>query len=553
MEADYIIVGAGSAGCALAFRLSESGKHSVLIIEHGGSDAGPLINMPGALSYPMSMSRYDWGFRSEPELNLNGRCMATPRGKVIGGSSSINGMIYVRGHSKDFDYWAESGAKSWAYKDVLPYFKKMENWSSGGHGGDSSWRGNNGPLHVTRGQRANPLVKAFISAGKEAGYHQVGDYNGYQQEGFGPYDMNVYKGQRWSAAKAYLRPALKRANCRIIRALALKIKINNGCAAGVEVFHNGVEKLLKANKEVIIAASSINSPKLLMLSGIGPASHLREHGIDVVVDRPGVGKNLQDHLEVYMQMAASKPVSLFKYWNFWGKAYVGARWLLTKTGPGSTNQFESAAFIRSDKGIEYPDVQYHFLPIAVRYDGKASSEGHGFQAHVGPMRSPSRGEITLKSKDPLDPPKIQFNYMSTEQDWKDFRKCIRLTREIFSQDAFKPYLKHEIQPGAHVNSDDEIDDFIKNEAESAYHPCGTCKMGSETDKNSVVNWETKVIGVKNLRVADSSIFPRITNGNLNAPSIMTGEKAADHILGKSLLSASNSETWINPNWKISQR
>jgi choline dehydrogenase len=290
-----------------------------------------------------------------------------------------------------------------------------------------------------------------------------------------------------------------------------------------------------------------------MLSGIGPAAHLREHGIDVVVDRPGVGKNLQDHLEVYMQMAASKPVSLFKYWNFWGKAYVGARWLLTKTGPGSTNQFESAGFIRSDKGIEYPDIQYHFLPIAVSYDGKAISEGHGFQAHVGPMRSPSRGKITLKSKDPVVPPKIQFNYMSTEKDWKDFRKCIRLTREIFSQDAFKPYSKHEIQPGSYINSDEEIDGFIKNEAESAYHPCGTCKMGSETDKNSVVNWETKVIGVKNLRVADSSIFPRITNGNLNAPSIMTGEKAADHILGKSLLSASNSKTWINPNWKTSQR
>ena len=553
MVADYIIVGAGSAGCALAFRLSESGKHSVLIVEHGGSDAGPLINMPGALSYPMSMPRYDWGFQSEPERNLNGRCMATPRGKVLGGSSSINGMIYVRGHSKDFDYWAESGAKSWAYKDVLPYFKKMENWSSGGHGGDRSWRGHNGPLHVTRGERKNPLVKAFISAGEEAGYHRVGDYNGYQQEGFGPYDMNVYKGQRWSAAKAYLRPALKRANCSIIRALALKINIDNGCANGVEVLLNGTKKLLKANKEVIIAASSINSPKLLMLSGIGPASHLRAHGIDVIADRPGVGQNLQDHLEVYMQMAASKPVSLFKYWNFWGKAYVGARWLLTKTGPGSTNQFESAAFIRSDKGIEYPDIQYHFLPIAVRYDGKLISEGHGFQAHVGPMRSPSRGEITLKSKDPLDPPKIQFNYMSTEKDWKDFRKCIRLTREIFSQDAFKPYLKYEIQPGAQVNSNDEIDDFIKNEAESAYHPCGTCKMGSETDKNSVVNWETKVIGVKNLRVADSSIFPRITNGNLNAPSIMTGEKAADHIMGKSLLSASNSETWINPNWEISQR
>jgi choline dehydrogenase len=404
-----------------------------------------------------------------------------------------------------------------------------------------------------RGRRENPLVKAFISAGEEAGYHRVGDYNGYQQEGFGPYDMNVYKGQRWSAAKAYLRPALKLSNCGIIRALALKININNGCAKGVEVLHNGAKKLLKANKEVILAASSINSPKLLMLSGIGPAAHLREHGIDVVVDRPGVGKNLQDHLEVYMQMAASKPVSLFKYWNFWGKAYVGARWLLTKTGPGSTNQFESAGFIRSDKGIEYPDIQYHFLPIAVSYDGKAISEGHGFQAHVGPMRSPSRGKITLKSKDPVVPPKIQFNYMSTEKDWKDFRKCIRLTREIFSQDAFKPYSKHEIQPGSYINSDEEIDGFIKNEAESAYHPCGTCKMGSETDKNSVVNWETKVIGVKNLRVADSSIFPRITNGNLNAPSIMTGEKAADHILGKSLLSASNSKTWINPNWKTSQR
>ena len=553
MNADYVIVGAGSAGCALAYRLSEGGANSVLIIEHGGSDAGPLINMPGALSYPMNMPRYDWGFKSEPETNLNNRRLATPRGKVIGGSSSINGMIYVRGHAKDFDYWEESGATGWAYKHILPYYKKMENWSAGGHGGDETWRGKDGPLYVSRGPRKNPLVKAFIDAGEQAGYYRIDDYNGHQQEGFGPYDMTVHKGQRWSAAKAYLYPALKRSNCNLLKALALKIIFEDGCAKGVEVSHKGAVKTIIANKEVILAASSINSPKLLMLSGIGPAAHLKKHGINVIADRPGVGKNLQDHLEVYMQMAASQPVSLFKYWNFWGKAYVGARWLLTKTGPGATNQFESAGFIRSDKGVEYPDIQYHFLPIAVRYDGQATSEGHGFQAHVGPMRSPSRGEITLKSGDPYQPPRIQFNYMSTKKDWVDFRKCIRLTREIFAQDAFKPFVKHEIQPGPDVNSDEGIDEFIKSHAESAYHPCGTCKMGSDTDKFAVVDPETKVIGVQSLRVVDSSVFPRITNGNLNAPSIMTGEKAADHILGRDLLSPSNVEPWINPNWKSSQR
>lgn len=551
MNADYVIVGAGSAGCAMAYRLSEAGK-SVLVIEHGGTDAGPFIQMPGALSYPMNMPRYDWGYKSEPEPQLNNRELVTPRGKVIGGSSSINGMVYVRGHAGDYKYWSESGAHGWDFADVLPYFKRMETWNDRGHGGDSDWRGSDGPLHVTRGPRDNPLHDAFVAAGEQAGYPVTQDYNGEQQEGFGPMEMTVYKGQRWSAANAYLKPALRRDNCDLIRAFARKVVIENGRAVGVEVERGGKIEVISANAEVILAASSINSPNLLMLSGIGPAGHLAEHGIDVIVDRPGVGKNLQDHLEFYFQFAAKQPITLFKYWNLLGKAWVGAQWLFTKTGLGASNQFESAAFIRSDKGVDYPDIQYHFLPLAVRYDGKVAAEGHGFQAHVGPMRSDSRGEITLKSADPKVAPKIFFNYMSTEKDWTDFRKCVRLTREIFGQDAMQAHVKHEIQPGDALQSDDEIDGFLRAHLESAYHPCGTCKMGAVDDPMSVVDPECRVIGVDGLRVADSSIFPRITNGNLNGPSIMTGEKAADHILGRRL-APSNAEPWYNPNWQTSQR
>jgi choline dehydrogenase len=551
MNADYVIVGAGSAGCALAYRLSEAG-HRVLVIEHGGTDMGPFIQMPAALSYPMNMSLYDWGYKSEPEQHLGGRELVCPRGKVIGGSSSINGMVYVRGHAGDYNHWAESGARGWSYADVLPYFKRMETWHDGGHGGDPDWRGTDGPLHISRGPRDNPLHDAFVEAGRQAGYPVTGDYNGQQQEGFGPMEMTVWKGRRWSAANAYLRPALKRDTCDVIRALARRIVIEEGRATGVEVERGGKVEVIRANREVIVSASSLNSPKLLMLSGIGPAVHLAEHGIDVVADRPGVGQNLQDHLEVYMQMACSQPITLYKYWNLLGKGLVGAQWLFTKTGLGASNQFESAAFIRSDKGVEYPDIQYHFLPMAVRYDGQAAAEGHGFQAHVGPMRSPSRGNVSLRSSDPKAAPKILFNYMSTEQDWEDFRKCIRLTREIFSQDAFKPFVKHEIQPGNELQSDDEIDSFIREHAESAYHPCGTCKMGAEDDPMAVVDPECRVIGVDGLRVADSSIFPRITNGNLNGPSIMTGEKAADHILGRRLPS-SNAEPWFHPGWQAAQR
>jgi choline dehydrogenase len=552
MQADYVIIGAGSAGCAVAYRLSEAG-HSVIVLEFGGSDAGPLIQMPGALSYPMNMSRYDWGYWSEPEPHLGGRQLACPRGKVIGGSSSINGMVYVRGHARDFDTWSEMGAHGWSYADVLPYYLRQESWTSAGHGGDPEWRGKNGPLHVTRGKRENPLVTAFVEAGVQAGYEATADYNGQKQEGFGPMEQTTHNGERWSAAKAYLRPAIKTGRVQLIKGLAEKIEITEGCAHGVRARIKGASQVISANVEVIIAASAINSPKLLMLSGIGDADHLQAHGIPVVADRKGVGQNLQDHLELYIQMAASQPVSLYKYWNLFGKAWVGLQWLLNKSGPGASNQFESAAFIRSRAGVEYPDIQYHFLPIAVRYDGQAAAEGHGFQAHVGPMRSPSRGSVTLRSSDPAEAPKILFNYMSHEKDWEDFRKCIRLTREIFAQEAFAPFVRHEIQPGADVQSDEALDAFIKDHVESAYHPCGTCKMGDANDPMAVVDPECCVIGVSGLRVADSSIFPRITNGNLNGPSIMVGEKASDHILGRTPLPASNQEPWIHPNWETQQR
>ena len=552
MQAEYVIVGAGSAGCAMAYRLAEARKR-VIVIEFGGTDMGPLIQMPAALSYPMNMARYDWGYSSEPEPQLGGRRLATPRGKVIGGSSSINGMVYVRGHAGDFDHWAESGATGWGYTDVLPYYKRMETWHSGGHGGEPAWRGSDGPLHVSRGPRKNPLFHAFVEAGRQAGYQVTGDYNGEQQEGFGPMEQTVWNGRRWSAANAYLKPARATGFCEVVRGLARKILIEDGRAVGVEYERGGKIEVIRASAEVIIAASAINSPQLLMLSGIGPGAELAQHGIDVVADRPGVGKNLQDHLEVYIQMAARQPITLYKHWNLVSKALIGAQWLFTKTGLGASNQFESAGFIRSRAGVRYPDIQFHFLPIAVRYDGQAAAEGHGFQAHVGPMRSESRGEVTLRSADPKAAPKIVFNYMTGERDWADFRQCVRLTREIFAQDAFKLFVKHEIQPGDHLQTDDEIDSFIRDHAESAYHPCGTCRMGRADDPMAVVDPETRVIGVEGLRLADSSIFPRITNGNLNGPSIMVGEKASDHILGRDRLPLDNAQPWIHPDWETAQR
>tara|TARA_B110000259_G_scaffold28422_2_gene30283 strand:+ start:2508 stop:4199 length:1692 start_codon:yes stop_codon:yes gene_type:complete len=553
MEADFVIVGSGSSGSALASRLSEDGKNSVLVLEYGGTDTSPLIQMPGALSFPMNMPRYDWGYFSEPEPHLGGRKLACPRGKVIGGSSSINGMVYVRGHAGDYDNWSDTGAEGWSYADVLPYFLRMENWHDSGQGGDPEWRGKNGPLHITRGKRDIPLHKAFVDAGIQAGFELTKDYNGEQQEGFSPMEQTVWKGQRWSAANAYLKPALKRSNLDLHNCLARRIIMDGKRAVGVEVQRGSDVYIVHARREVIIAASAINSPKLLMLSGIGPAAHIKETGINVIADRPGVGQNLQDHLELYIQQACTQPITLFKYWNLFGKMRVGIEWLLNKSGPGASNAFETCAFLRSKPGVSYPDIQYHFLPIAVRYDGQAAAEGHGFQAHVGPMRSASRGSIRLNSSNPEDKPKIVFNYMSQPQDWEDFRHCIRLTRSIFGQPAFDPFRGKEIQPGIDVQSDEELDTFISEHVESAYHPCGTCKIGRPDDPMAVVDPECRVIGVDSLRVVDSSIFPRIPNGNLNGPSIMVGEKGADHILGRAPLPKDNRAPWINPRWKTSDR
>ena len=550
MTADYVIIGSGSAGAALAYRLAEAGKR-VVVIEQGGSDAGPFIQMPAALSYPLNMGMYNWGFQTEPEPHLGGRVLATPRGKVLGGSSSINGMVYVRGHARDFDTWEEMGAQGWGYADVLPYFQRMENWH--GDEGDAAFRGASGPLHITRGPRSNPLFDAFINAGAQAGYPVTRDYNGQAQEGFGPMEATIWKGRRWSVANAYLRPAMKAGNVTVVRGFARRVVIENGRAVGVEILRGGQIEVIRAGVEVIVAASSINTPKLLMLSGIGAGADLAAQGIEVVANRPGVGANLQDHLEIYMQYQSSQPITLYKHWNLWGKAMIGAQWLFSGRGLGASNQFESCAFIRSQAGIDYPDIQYHFLPIAVRYDGRAVAAGHGFQAHVGPMRSKSRGSVTLRSPDPMATPRIQFNYMSHPDDWDEFRRCIRLTREIFGQSAFQPFVKSEIQPGAGVQTDDHLDDFLRQHVESAYHPCGTARMGRRDDPMAVVDPECRVIGVDGLRVADSSIFPQVTNGNLNAPSIMAGEKAADHILGRAPLPRSNLEPLLNPNWRTSQR
>ena len=550
IEADFVVVGSGSAGSALAYRLGEDGGNSVAVIEFGGSDFGPLIQMPSALSFPMNMRRYDWGFATEPEPGLGGRRLVTPRGKVLGGSSSINGMVYVRGHALDFDHWEETGAAGWGFRHVLPYFKRME----AVEGGEAGWRGTGGPLHVSRARMDNPLYRAFIEAGRQAGYGVTEDYNGSRQEGFGAFEQTIWKGERFSAAKAYLRPALKRGNTRLVAGLATRIVFQGRRAVGVEVLDgSGDRQVIRARREVVIAASAINSPKLLMLSGIGPADHLRANGVAMLADRPGVGGNLQDHLEVYFQVECLQPITLNSRLGLISKALIGAEWLFLKRGLGATNHFESCGFIRSKAGEPYPDLQYHFLPAAIRYDGRAASSGHGFQVHVGPMRSKSRGEVRLRTADPVAAPSIRFNYMSHQDDWTEFRKAIRLTREIFGKEALRPFLGRELAPGADAVSDAALDAFVRGHAESAYHPCGTCKMGLTDDPQAVVDPQCRVIGVEALRVADSSVFPRITNGNLNAPSIMTGEKAADHILGRELLAASNLEPWISPDWRTSQR
>ena len=552
-EYDYIIVGAGSAGCVLANRLTACGKYRVLLVEAGGSDRSPVISMPSALSHAMRSKRFNWRYISEPEPCLNQRRLNCPRGKVLGGSSSINGMAFVRGHACDFEEWEQSGAEGWNYQDCLPYFKRLEHWQ----GGASKYRGSAGPVSVGCGNnmQLNPLYEAFINAGVEAGYPRTDDYNGYRQEGFGPMQMNVDKGVRASASQAYLRPALGRENLTLLKNTQVKRIIFNGKkAVGIEILSRRNTRFVYMKRELILSAGSIGSPHLLQLSGIGSAGTLGNAGIEILHELPGVGENLQDHLEVYFQYECKQPISLNGKLDLFSKCLISLEWLLFKTGLGSTNHFEAGAFIRSKAGQKWPDIQFHFLPAAMSYDGKIAINGHGYQVHVGPNKPLSRGYVRARSADPLEQPEIRFNYLQHKEDVENWRRVIHLTREIMEQSALEQYRGREIQPGTQVQSDVEIDAWVRQNAESAYHPSCTCKMGSEDDPMAVLDPQCRVRGLQSLRVVDSSMFTTITNGNLNVPTIMAAEKAADMILGdRAIPREDTSEIWINPDWQYSQR
>ena len=548
---DYIIVGAGSAGCVLAARLSEDPTVSVALLEAGGSDNSLLIRMPTALSIPMNMPKYNWGFESEPEEGLDGRRLDCPRGKVIGGSSSINGMAFVRGHACDIDEWETAGASGWNYASCLPYYKRMENW----YHGPSRYRGGDGPVGVNAGNdmRLNPLYQAFIDAGQDAGYPFTADFNGYQQEGFGQKHMSIAEGRRASASRSYLDPIRRRPNLKIIPRVTVDQVIMEGDrATGVSYRTAGRQMNIFTNGEVILSAGSIGSPTILQRSGIGPAQVLENAGVPVRIDSPGVGANLQDHLEVYFQYECTQPVSLNRELSWWRKGLIGARWVATHKGLGATNHFESCGFIRTRAGLKSPNVQYHFLPGAMRYDGRAAFAGDGFQVHVGPNKPQSRGHIAIRSDNPFEAPSIRFNYLQHEQDKQDWRDCIRLTREILQQSSLAPFRGNEIQPGFDVESDEAIDRWVKANVESAYHPSCSVKMGADNDPMAVLDEQCRVRGAKGLRVVDSSIFPTITNGNLNAPSMMVAERAADLIRGQSLL-PDDAPVWEPDDWQTAQR
>lgn len=550
-DADYIIVGAGSAGCVLASRLSEDPSVSVVLLEAGGSDQSIFIKMPTALSIPMNMPKYNWGFESEPEPMLDGRKMDCPRGKVIGGSSSINGMAFVRGHACDIDEWEQSGAEGWNYANCLPYYRRMESW----HLGEGRYRGGSGPVSVNAGNdmRLNPLYQAFISAGQDAGYPFTADYNGFQQEGFGQKHMSVDGGVRASASRSYLDPVRNRPNLKVISHVHIDQLIMDGDRAiGVAYRAAGRAMKLFCAGEVILSAGSIGSPTILQRSGIGPADVLDNAGVPVRIESKGVGANLQDHLEVYFQYQCTQPVSLNRELAWWRKGLIGARWVLTRKGLGATNHFESCGFIRSRAGLKWPDIQYHFLPGAMRYDGRAAFDGDGFQVHVGPNKPKSRGRVAIRSADPFEAPSILFNYLEHAEDRESWRRCIRLTREVLQQPALAPFRGEEIQPGMHIDSDEAIDQWVKANVESAYHPSCSVKLGGDDDPFAVLDSDCRVRGAQGLRVVDSSIFPTITNGNLNAPSMMVAERAADLIRGRHL-PAEQVPVWEPDHWDTRQR
>ena len=527
---DYVIVGGGSAGSALANRLSEDGTRTVLLLEAGRRDWWweVYIHMPAALTFPIGNPRYDWMYSSEPEPHMNGRRVTAGRGKILGGSSSINGMIFQRGNPLDYEKWASNpGMESWDYAHCLPYFKKMETCLAGA----DEWRGDSGPLVVTRGQVKNPLFSAFFEAVQQAGYTLTADVNGYKQEGFAAFDGSLYKGRRVNASKAYLTSARKRPNLTIrTRSLATQVLMSGTKATGVRVRSSNGKTYDVTAGEVILSGGAINSPQLLQLSGIGDAEHLRSVGVDPVHHLPGVGENLQDHLEVYVQHSCTQPVSLNPNLQFWRRPFIGAAWLFGRTGPGASNHFEGGGFARSNDDVDYPNLMFHFLPIAVRYDGTAPESGHGYQVHIGPMFSDARGSVKITSTDPAKAPAIRFNYLSTEQDKREWVEAIHVARDILSQSAFAPYSGGEISPGTDIRTDEEILDWVRRDGETAYHPSCTCKMG--IDEMSVVDPESlRVHGVDGLRVIDASVMPTITNANIYAPTMMIAEKAADGING----------------------
>jgi choline dehydrogenase len=546
---DYIIIGAGSAGCVLANRLSEDPTCRVLVIEFGGSDRSLFIQMPTALSIPMNGTKYNWKYMTLPEPGLDGRQVHCPRGKVLGGSSSINGLVYMRGHAQDFDEWESLGARNWGYANCLPYFQRAESWKGGG----DAYRGAQGPLSTNAGnEMKNPLYRAFVEAGREAGYVTTDDPNGHLQEGFGPMHMTVKDGVRWSTANAYLKPAMSRPNLTVItHAMTRRILLDGKRATGVEYDHQGQRHVARAHREVLVSAGPIAAPHLLQRSGIGPGAVLQKAGVAVLHDLPGVGENLQDHSEVYIQYACKEPITLNGKMGLWSRFMIGAEWILFKRGLSVSNHFESGGFIRSDASLQWPDIQFHFLPAAMRYDGKKPLKGHGFMVLTGPNKPKSRGYVRLRSADPFEQPDILFNYLDREEDREGFRRCLRLTREIIAQPAFDRFRGEEIAPGSDVRHDDEIDAWVRETMESTYHPCGTCRMGE--DGMAVVDSELKVRGIDGLRVIDSSVFPSEPNANLNAPTIMLAERASDIVRGKPLLPPSNAPVGVAPGVGNTQR